>query len=406
MGQMSSCETKLTQEEIREAQDLKDRVENEGPEAIAKHVRENLDRWKKEELKIGISGRIKTGKSTFINAVLGLRPNQPGSAKSGSGNTTQNVTPYALPRNKQIVLFDFPGFGTEDHPKSKYMTKVNASKCDYFLIFFDSVISEDDIWLAERLKEINKPYCFVRSMIDQDIQNAEFDGKNSDTVLEEVRENVQTSVAANNITRHSSIFFISGRYTDIGEFPQLLTHMEKNISSLKFESILFSISAISKEVIEKKYQKLKSRIRTVSVGAAAISAEPIPIIDLSININLLIHELHHYIDTFGITMDKIESLPAEVKERLNVWSILTKSGKALVVFIIQQIEKAAAVAVVESVADFFIPIIGSLISAPTTYFIVKDFLTKYLDQMKEDAIIVYDNVLHAQKHLHTDAQVC
>ncbi|XP_052066890.1 interferon-inducible GTPase 5-like [Mytilus californianus] len=313
---------------------------------------------------------------------------------------------YAHPRNEQIVLFDFPGVGTEDHSKSKYMTKVNASECDYFLIFFDSVISDDVIWLAERLKEINKPYCFVRSMIDQDIQNAEFDGKNLDTVLEEVRENVQTSVAANNITRDSSIFFISGRYTDIGEFPQLLTHMEKNISSLKFESILFSISAISKEVIEKKYQKLKSRIRILSVGAAAISAEPIPFIDLFININLLIYELHHYIDTFGITMDKIESLPAEVKERLNVWNILKKSGKALVVLITQQIGKAAAVAVVESVADFLIPMIGSLISAPTTYFIVKDFLRKYLDQMKEDAIIVYDNVLHAQKHLHTDVQVC
>ncbi|VDI81456.1 Hypothetical predicted protein [Mytilus galloprovincialis] len=311
MGKTSS------KEEATEAHDLMDRVENEGPGAIVKHVRENLDRWKTEELKIGISGRIKTGKSTFINAVLGLRPNQPGAAKSGSGNTTQHVTPYPHPRNDKIVLFDFPGVGTEEHPKSKYMTKVNASEC---------------------------------------------------------------------------------RFTDVGEFSQLLNHMENNISSLKFESILFSISAISKEVIEKKYQKLKSRVRTVSVGAAAISAEPIPIIDLVINIKLLIYELNHYIDTFGITMDIIESLPAEVKERLNVWSILTKSGTALVVFITQQIGKAAAV--VESLADFVFPIIGSLISAPTTYFIVRNFLSKHLDQMKEDAIIVYDNVLHAQTHLH------
>ncbi|CAC5389041.1 unnamed protein product [Mytilus coruscus] len=320
MGQTSSRETKLTKKETKVAQDLRDRVENEGPEAIAKHVRENLDRWKTEDLKIGIS-----------------------------------------------------------------------------------VISEDDIWLAERLKEINKPYCFVRSMIDQDIQNAEFDGKNSDTVLEEVREKVQKSVAANSITRESSIFFISGRYTDIGEFPQLLTHMEENVSSLKFELILFSISAISKEVIEKKYQKLKSRVRIVSVGAAAISAEPIPIIDLAINLHLMISELHHYIDTFGISMDKIESLPSEVKERLSVWSVLTKSGTALAVFITQQIGKAAAVAVIESIADLFIPVIGSLISAPTTFLVVKDFLNKYLDQMKEDAIVVYDNVLHSQQHLHTDA---
>lgn len=398
MGQTCS------KEEAKEAQDLKDKVDNEGPEAIVKHVREHLDRWKTEELKIGISGRIKTGKSTFINAVLGLRPNQLGAAKSGSGNTTQHVTPYTHPRNDKIVLFDFPGVGTEEHPKSTYMTKVNASECDYLLIFFDSVISEDDIWLAERLKDINKPFCFVRSMIDQDIHNAEFDGKNSDTVLEEVRQKVQISIASNSITRETSIFFISGRFTDVGEFTQLLTHIEKNIPSLKFESILFSISAISKEVIEMKYQKLKSRVKIVTVGAAAISAEPIPGIDLAINLKLIINELKHFIKTFGISMNEIETLPTEVKERLNVWSILTTSNIA--VFITQQIGKTAAIAVAQSFSDLFIPIIGSLLSATTTYFIVNNLLNKYLDQMKEDAFIVYDNILHSQKQLHTDAQVC
>lgn len=401
MGQSNS----INENELSQEDQLMHRVENEGPEAIVQHVRENLDSWKKEELKIGISGRVKTGKSTFINAVLGLEPKQPGAAKSGSGNTTQHVTPYQHPRNEQIVLFEFPGVGTDAHPKTKYMTEVNAIKCDYFFIFFDSVISDDDIWLAKRLKDINTPYCFVRSMIDQDIQNTKFDGKNADTVLGEVREKVKTSVSANHITNGTNIFFISGRYTDEGEFSQLLNHMEQNLPSLKFDSILFSISAISKEVIERKYQKLKTRVKVVSVGAALISAEPIPFIDLVINLQLMINELHHYLDTFGIDLNKIESLSTDVKESLSAWNILTKSGKALAIFITQQIGKAAAVAIVESVADLFIPIIGSLISAPTTFLVVNDFLSKNLDQLKEDAIVIYDNALHSQQSLHTGAQV-
>lgn len=181
--------------------------------------------------------------------------------------------------------------------------------------------------------------------------------------------------------------------------------MEQNLPSLKFDSILFSISAISKEVIERKYQKLKTRVNVVSVGAALISAEPIPFIDLVINLQLMINELHHYLDTFGIDLNKIESLSTDVKESLSAWNILTKSGKALAIFITQQIGKAAAVAIVESVADLFIPIIGSLISAPTTFLVVNDFLSKNLDQLKEDAIVIYDNALHSQQILHTGAQV-
>jgi GTP-binding protein EngB required for normal cell division len=48
---------------------LRGLAENEGSITITEYINETLNRWKKEQVKIAITGRSATGKSTFINTI-------------------------------------------------------------------------------------------------------------------------------------------------------------------------------------------------------------------------------------------------------------------------------------------------------------------------------------------------
>jgi predicted GTPase len=56
---------------------------------------------------------------------------------------------------------------------------------DYILIFVGN-IEENDLEIAKKLKEMEKPFCFVRSKIDLDIQNAKNDGESEKDAVEKI----------------------------------------------------------------------------------------------------------------------------------------------------------------------------------------------------------------------------
>jgi hypothetical protein len=53
---------------------------------------------------------------------------------------------------------------------------VQKSWLHYVLIFFGN-IEDNDIKIAKKLKEMKKPFCFVRSKIDIDFENPKNEGK-------------------------------------------------------------------------------------------------------------------------------------------------------------------------------------------------------------------------------------
>jgi GTP-binding protein EngB required for normal cell division len=115
-----------------------------------------------------------------------LKSGDPGFAASSSiGNTTTKPTIYEYPGNPKITLHDLPGFGTIELSTNGYEKRMELHKYDYILMFVGN-IEENDIEIAKTLKEMKKPFCFVRSKIDLDIQNAEKDGELEIDIVEKI----------------------------------------------------------------------------------------------------------------------------------------------------------------------------------------------------------------------------
>ncbi|VDI44724.1 Hypothetical predicted protein [Mytilus galloprovincialis] len=246
-------------------QDLALRLKTDGLIATRKYLLEHVDKWKRAKVKIAVAGQSTAGKSSFINFIRGVRFSDKGYAKEGYGDTTQFVEQYEHPKHKQLVYCDLPGYGTTTVTRKTFLERVNISEYDMFIIFFTSVPTTEDEWLVTKLQEGNIPFCFVKTKLDQDIENGKERNENKEFVLARIKSAI--SGAADNMPalKDAQIFIISNRKPSVGQMPQLITFMQEKVIKVKFEAILFSIPAFTKEIIDKKYIQMSKRIQSVSL---------------------------------------------------------------------------------------------------------------------------------------------
>ncbi|XP_052086703.1 T-cell-specific guanine nucleotide triphosphate-binding protein 2-like [Mytilus californianus] len=384
-----------------EVQKIYEIAKSEGPAALQRYLDVTLNKWKTESVKFGIIGKTNVGKSTFINSIRGVTVGNKGYAAVGRGNTTQSPTSYYHPENDNIEFVDLPGVGTTKFPKQTYIGNMKVSEYDYFFIFFDTVLCEDDIWIASQLLKLGKSFSFVRSKIDKDVKHGLENNETEEEVLTRIREIFKSTLDENiELKTFAEIFLISSKTPSIGEMDKLNKHILDSLSSLnqeKFRVVVFSFGPMSEVVIDEKYKSLKKRAIAVTVGTSIISGIPLPFVDLAINIGIIVAEIRHYIKVFGLSEKQMELLQNFDYSQLKCKGLLFKKPTLQdITFIVrQQYTKflaTFALVALESVFDVLVPIVGSVISSATTAGIVHKFLNNYLDDLRHDAIIVYNHV--------------
>ena len=80
--------------------------------------------------------------------------------------------------------------------KRKFLQMVNLSEYHYILIFFESVLTEDDEWLTVQIQEKGIPFCLVRSKVDKDVESTEGRQIGEKGVLLKIREKIKGWSAA------------------------------------------------------------------------------------------------------------------------------------------------------------------------------------------------------------------
>ena len=124
-------------------------------------------------LNIAVTGESGAGKSTFLNAFMGIDCKDERAAPTGEVETTMKPEPYPQPRHQNVTLWDLPGVGTTKFPADEYLRHVEFEKFDFFIIVSADRFSENDAKLAKEIKNMGKKFYFVRSKIDNSLEDAE-----------------------------------------------------------------------------------------------------------------------------------------------------------------------------------------------------------------------------------------
>ena len=89
---------------------------------------------------------------------------------------------------------------------------MQISDYDFFFIFFDNVLGEDEVWLVREWRKLGKPFSLVRSKIDTDIESAIYNGKDQEMIIPEIKREIKNALHASpELKDTKGIFLISSR---------------------------------------------------------------------------------------------------------------------------------------------------------------------------------------------------
>ncbi|XP_028404191.1 uncharacterized protein LOC114526864 isoform X2 [Dendronephthya gigantea] len=138
---------------------------------------------------IALVGETESGKSSFINAILGFEEDDENAAGIGFEKSNK-VEPYRFP-DSNITLWDHPGLDTLSTNPKDYFARYYDEKFDGYLLFIKGKYTITDKNLAEELCLINKPFLLVRTFIDNNITRRIKCSAKVKEIRERIRENVQ-----------------------------------------------------------------------------------------------------------------------------------------------------------------------------------------------------------------------
>ena len=382
----------IEQDAVSEIDILRQIAENDGPCTLLKYIKDSMTRWENEQVKFAITGRSSTGKSTFINTIRHLKPRDDGFAKVGSGNTTIRPTLYMHPNNDQIAFYDLPCYSTTIFKKGDYISEMQISDYDFFLIFFDNVLGEDEIWLVGELRKLRKPFSLVRSKIDIDIESAIYNGKEQEMIIPEIKQEIENVINANpELMDTKGTFIISCREPHF-DIPNLLKFVEDNIGGLKAQGLLFALESVTKNILERNYKMFKGRLTNITILSSGILGRNVA------NTPWVTNELHHYINVFKISRADVNSL-RDFNQSLLKCKYLLEPSFNVETFVTTHMERAATQLIDPPDNNFIFAAIGSAISSSFTGMVAYKFLHDILEDINHDAMVIYEQALKINAYL-------
>ncbi|XP_067399086.1 interferon-inducible GTPase 5-like [Emydura macquarii macquarii] len=374
----------------REIEELKAFVQTGNLTATAAKLQEKLESLEKTPLDIAITGVSGSGKSSFVNAIRGLRDNDEGAAETGTTQTTMKPNPYTHPRHREVTIWDLPGTGTPTFQPEKYLKEVNFDWYDFFIIVAATHFTSHDTNLAREIQKKGKRFYYVRSKVDNDLKG---EGRkknfNKERSLQKIREDCIENLRK--VGEASPRVFLICIWEPANyDFPLLLETLENELDEQKRHVFTLALPNISAEILRKKKAELQKHILEVAFMSCAIGAVPLPGLSLVCDVAILVFHMRQYCVAFGLTDESLTRLARQVgKPVAELKSVMKKSSMASAItkeFVLSLLSRSACglLMIVEFVLNF-VPVLGSLAGGGISFLTTRYLLQSFLDDAAEDA---------------------
>ncbi|XP_062995761.1 interferon-inducible GTPase 5-like [Elgaria multicarinata webbii] len=275
---------------------------------VSSKVQSLLDSLETTTLEIAVTGDSGVGKSTFINALLGLNDGDRHAAPTGVVETTVSPTPYQHPRLPSVRLWDLPGIGTPCFQAKTYLQQMEFERYDFFIIVASERFRQNHVMLAHAVHAMGKRFYFVRSKVDQDLRASQ---RRRPTRFQEVQ--VLREIEADCIRQlkqegldSPKVFLVSSFELHRFDFQRLQDTLAEELESHKRHALLLSFPSVTAVAVQKKKDALRKHIWKKALLACVVSA--LPGLPLQLNIPMLMNTLGSYRRSFGLDDDSLGAL--------------------------------------------------------------------------------------------------
>lgn len=358
--------------------------DNEGLQKVLDEIRKKESELNQAIVKCAIVGQSGAGKSSLINGITGQRV-----AQVGVIETTMEPGIF---RHGGIDFHDLPGCGTANFPKDTYIKRFDLAAYDFVILVTANRVYENDVFLLTELHKHNVPIFLARSKIDETIDSAQYDnGKSETETIDEVRRNLMESTKG----VLDKVYLISSRNTQKWDFDSLLRDIAASQKGIKRDRFVADTTALSKEALEAKKVVAGKMVMWAAASSAANALNPVPGLDISVDLGILMSMCSKVNRIFGITEEHMNYLKvnqgllgdpryiavAQLATR-HIANFATKEG------IIYAIKRFSNRLIIKS-GSKYIPFVGTIVSAAVGYTLTNSFGQGFLD----DACDIADKVL-------------
>lgn len=199
------------------------------------------------KMDIAFTGYSGSGKSSLINTLRGLSPQDEEAAPTGVVETTMTPTMYQHPKYPDVRLWDLPGLGTPLSASLNYIETMNFDLFDIFIIVASERMKESNLYLVDEILKRQKSFYFVRSKVDNDLwAEGKKRGFRKSCVLEKMRKECVASLETR--IKDPQVFLISACEPEMYDFDDLRNTLEKSLSDLKKRAFGLFLGNLSKEI--------------------------------------------------------------------------------------------------------------------------------------------------------------
>ncbi|PWH86618.1 GTPase [Brumimicrobium oceani] len=326
------------------------------PNEVIKKLKADLESYQNAKIKCGIIGRSGTGKSSMINAIAGEHI-----AEVGEIETTMNVNEPI--ESNGLLFYDLPGCSTSKFPKEGYIEAFNVQEFDCVILVTSDRFFEDDLYLIKELIKIEIPVFTVRTKIDFAIERGMKRGVPEGETLKKVRDNIAENLKGIDV---KGIYLTSADYPKEYDFSKLLEDVFFSLNDFKKERFIADINITSNKILEEKKRIAEKIVTRHSAIAAANGLNPIPGVDISVDIGILVKMSKEVSSIYGLDKEHQE---------FNLQFLDKKSAKAIASIVLQYttkyggkeaimiLLKRVSSSIVTKSASKWVPFVGQAIAA-------------------------------------------
>lgn len=377
-------------------------IKNDGSsqiEAWLKEAQRQKQAFDEAKVKCGIIGLSGAGKSSLINAIAGQRI-----APVGSTEQTMTAQSYL---HEGIEFVDLPGCGTARWPQHTYVQDLKLAQYDCFIIVTHTRLYEADLFLLHELRDKQHKPCFVvRNKIDVAIHDEAHDnGLTEAQTLNKVRDHLLGSIKLPDL----KVYLTSARYPARWDLPVLVNDISASQQGVKRERFIAGMAIWSKSAFEQKATVVNKLISWAAVSAAANGINPVPLLNVSVDIGILTALCYRINRIYGLNPDQLaylqSAMPKDkqtpefdaIKQAIARWLARYSVAEGLM----NVLKNMGKQVMIKNTAAF-LPIVGTLLSAGVGYRMTLAFGEQYHLEAQALAYQVLEQLL-AEQELSPDS---
>lgn len=323
-------------------------------------LKKKLESEENITISVALFGHSGAGKSSIINKLVGQRV----ADVDVQTDTTTVSKPYEW---NGIYLTDLPGYNTKKFPANEYLEKFKIlTNYDLFICVFEGKLSKENAEFFSLLKKKGKICIFVRNKADQIWDEEKSYEFLKIGIEEDLKKQINSFV--------ENVVFTSCR-DNLG-FDVLQKDILAVLDQSKRSRWIKSSKAYSFDFLEKK----KEEARKMTIRYAGISAanglNPIPGLDVTVDISTLLALFSKIRTIYGLTDDNIEKYklisPTSMQIGNSILKFATKEGLLIL------LKRFGTQAVVKQFSKY-VPFVGQAIAGTVGFAITKSAGLDYLE---------------------------